>query len=138
MSKSEKLVRNGPMFLCKGASQSPIVNTKIRIEITSSNEETEIIEELSVKIEDVEDSFENSGLSQKLNLIQNPPEVKVENSDENSKIEEISNAEGSEDVLIFHMGSEEVKIEDQVFEETDRLWLFNFYLRVVKAIVILF
>ena len=114
------------MHLCEGAYQSPIVNTKIRIEITSSNEETEIIEEVTVKLEDAEDNFGNSGLSQKLNLIQSLAEVKVEMSDENVKIEEISNAEGSEDVLIFSIGNEEVKIEDQVFEETDRLWLFNF------------
>ena len=96
------------------------MNTKIRIELTSLNEENEIIEELTVKIEDVDDSFEKAGLSQKLNLIQNPSEVKVEILSENVKVEEISNAEGSEDVLIFPMGSEEVKIEDQVLEETDR------------------
>ena len=113
------------MYLCQGAYQSPILNTKIRIEITSSNEETEIIKEVTVKLEDQEDSFENSGLSQKLNLQHSLAEVKVEIS-ENVKIEEISNAEGSEDVLIFSMGNEEVKIEDQVFEETVRLWLFNF------------
>ena len=98
-----------------------ILNTKIRIEITSSNKENEIINKVSVKLEDVEDSFENAGL----NLIQSPPEVKAEISQENVKIEEISNAEGSEDVLIFPMSNEEVKIEDQVFEETDRLWLFK-------------
>ena len=76
-----------------------------------------------MKIEDAEDSFENAGLSQKLNLIRSQPEVKVEISGESVKIEEISNAEGSEDVLIFPMSSEEVKIEDQVFEETDRFGL---------------
>ena len=84
-----------------------------------------MIEEVTVKLEDEEDSFENSALSQKLNLIQSPAEVKVEISD-NVKKEEISNAEGSEDVLILPMGNEEVKIEDQVLEETDRLWLFKF------------
>ena len=109
------------------------MNTKIRIEFSSSKEENEITEEVTVKLEGAEDSFENSGLSQKLNLIQSQAEVKVEISDENSKIEEISNAEGSEDVLIFPMGNEEVKIEDQVFEETDRLWLFKFnYLTVAS------
>ena len=96
------------------------MNTKIRIELTSPNEENEIIEELTVKIEDVDDSFENAGLSHKLNLIRNPSEVKVEILSENVKVEEISNAEGSEDALIFPIGSEEVKIEDQVLEETDR------------------
>ena len=78
-----------------------------------------------MKIEDAQDSFENAGLSQKLNLIRSQPEVKVEISGESVKIEEISNAEGSEDVLIFPMGSEEVKIEDQVFEETDRFGLLQ-------------
>ena len=97
---------------------------EIRIELTS-NEENEIIEELTVKIEDAQDSFENAGLSQKLNLIRSQPEVKVEISGESVKIEEISNAEGSEDVLIFPMGSEEVKIEDHVFEETDRFGLLQ-------------
>ena len=51
--------------------------------------------------------------------------MKVEISGESVKIEEISNAEGSEDVLIFPMSSEEVKIEDQVFEETDRFGLLQ-------------
>ena len=63
------------------------------------------IEELTVKVEEAED--DNSGLtSQNIRS-----EVKVEITEE-TYIEEISNADGSEDMFSFMLGNEEVKVEE--------------------------
>jgi len=74
----------------------------------------------TVKIESVEDSFENAGdLSKKLNLIGGSSEVRVEIAGGHKNTENVSNAEESEEFLIFPMGDEEIKIEEQVFEESE-------------------
>ena len=83
------------------------------------------MEELSVKLEEADEFIMN--LKNPEVSIQSTSEVKVEIAAVEMKVEEIPNVEGAEDILIFPnrnrieipMGTEEVKIEDQVLEENE-------------------
>ena len=86
------------------------------------------MEELSVKLEEAEDEFIMNLKNPEVS-IQSTSEVKVEIAavEEIMKVEEIPHIEEAEGILIFPnrnrivipMGTEEVKIEDQVLEENE-------------------